>query len=182
MVEARCGVAGCPGSVEQALRLRDTLQLTDDQVAQLQALRQEAVADRQAAMEHLIDARSRFRAGQTTWEEFSDELESRQQEAQSMVDERQEQLSGILTEDQGEQLAGARWQTVWRGRGGWAGCGDWGSCGGAWGGARGCRGHGCFGHGHGFGPGGPWGGARGWMPPGAGRGFRRAPFRGRRPW
>ena len=53
-----------PGaSVEQALRLRDTLQLTDDQVAQLQTLRQEAVADRQAAMGNIIDAAPDFGPG-----------------------------------------------------------------------------------------------------------------------
>jgi hypothetical protein len=169
----RRGARGrAPGaSVEQALRLRDTLQLTDDQVAQLQALRQEAVADRQAAMEHFIDVRSRFRAGDMTSDELQEELASRREDARSRADGREERFSGTLTEGQLDQLATAHRRTFRMGRrGGWPG------------GGRGFRDWGPAGPGQGYGPGRGWRGSRRWMGPGAGRGFRRGPFRGRRPW
>ncbi len=158
---------GADGSVEQALRLRDTLQLTDDQVAQLQALRQEAVADRQAAMDNRIDAQSRFRAGDLTRDEFREEAAARHEEARSGAEARQERFSGILTEEQGEQLATARRRAFRMGRhGGRPGGGE----------GRGYRGWGPAGPGRGYGPGRGWRGSDRWMGPGG------PPFRGRRPW
>jgi hypothetical protein len=157
---------GADGSVEHALRLRDTLQLTDDQVAQLQSLRQEAVAERQAASSHLIEARSRLRAGEVTREEFQEEVAARREEARSSAEAREERFSGILSEDQGEQLATAR-RRAFRtgGRGGRPG-----------GRGHGYRGWGPAGPERGYGPGRGWRGSERWMGPG------RPPFRARRPW
>lgn len=162
------GPRDADGSVERALRLRDTLQLTDDQVAQLQALRQEAVADRQAEMGRFIDARSRFGAGELTRDEFRAELDSRREEVRSRSDEREERFSAILTEEQREQLTAAR-RRAFRmgGRGAWPGEG------------RGFRDWGPPGPRRGYGPGRGWGR---WMGPGADPGFRRGPFPERRPW
>jgi hypothetical protein len=124
-------------------------------------------------MEHLIDVRSRFRAGEMTREELQEELGSRREDARSRADGREERFSGILTEEQGNRLATARRRALRMGGGGHRG----------WpGGGRGFRGRGQAGPGRGFGPGRGWGGSRRWMQPGAGRRFRRAPLRGRRPW
>ncbi len=111
---ARDGMRGAMSAnrVENALRMRDRLELTDDQVAQLDALRRSQLAERQATMSAMAELQSQFRAGQMSREEFRDAMRDRRDSAQASGDD---PLSGILNDDQLAQLG--RGHRSFRGRG-----------------------------------------------------------------
>ncbi len=108
------------GRIESALRMRERLALTEDQVAQLDALRRARVAERQTAASELAELQSQFRAGQLSGDEFRDAVRQRREAAPAAQDD---PLSEMLTEDQVSQLdragrrGGMRGMRGFRGRG-----------------------------------------------------------------
>jgi len=112
-------------SAETVLRLREKLELTEEQVAQLDALRREALATRQAHMAQMMELRSRQLAGELSPEEWRAEITKQRDEARERMGTRDDRVAGVLTEAQRERLTDLRRQE-WRQQG-WMGRGErWG--------------------------------------------------------
>jgi Spy/CpxP family protein refolding chaperone len=88
------------GNVEGILRDKEELKLTDQQVAQLETIRKEEVARRQAESRDQIDLESRFQAGLVDHDAWRDEMEKRSIAARSVRD----RIEKILTVEQRDQL------------------------------------------------------------------------------
>ena len=86
--------------VEAALRHREQLKLTEKQVTDLTALRQDAVKARQQEMIAMTELSSRFRAGELSQEEFRAQMRSRHQAAAPATGQRSDRLNGVLDETQ----------------------------------------------------------------------------------
>ncbi len=93
------------GCVENALRSRETLALTEEQTAQLETLRTSCIERQHSRLGEVMELRSRVQAGQITPEEFRDARQSRQETAQAARDQTRTRLEAILTEEQMSQLA-----------------------------------------------------------------------------
>lgn len=93
------------GCAENALRSSDTLALTEEQTAQLEALRTSCIERQQSHSSEAMELRSRLQAGQITPEEFREARQSRQETAQAARDQTRTRLEAILTEEQMSQLA-----------------------------------------------------------------------------
>src|SRR5262245_557608 len=92
------------GSVENILRRKDDLKLTDQQIAQIEALRKEEVARRQDEARELIELQSRAAAGLMDRTEFRDAME-KQDDAQRLAARNvRNRLEKILTNEQLEQI------------------------------------------------------------------------------
>jgi Spy/CpxP family protein refolding chaperone len=92
------------GSVENILRRKDDLKLTDQQVGQIEVLRKEEVARRQEEARELIDLQSRAAAGLLDRTEFRDAME-KQDDAQRIAARNvRNRLERILTDEQLEQI------------------------------------------------------------------------------
>ncbi|MEK7380748.1 MAG: Spy/CpxP family protein refolding chaperone [Gemmatimonadota bacterium] len=89
---------------ETAMRLRERLQLTDDQVAKLRAFREEDVAARRDIMNAQLELRSRFRAGEITPEAFREEVRAQREAIRLRNTERGDRVGGVLTDAQRGQL------------------------------------------------------------------------------
>jgi Spy/CpxP family protein refolding chaperone len=90
--------------VEMILRLRDDLALTEGQVQQLDAMRQELVERRTAARSEVEELQSQARAGALTREELREQMQARRDAAVGGLDEQRERIEGVLTEAQRAQL------------------------------------------------------------------------------
>ncbi len=119
-----------PG-VELVLRQRERLELTEDQVRQLDQIRQEVVARRTAHQTELAGLRSEVRAGQTVAAELRERVQAQRQAAQESRTQERERVEAILTDAQKQQLqtwgAAARGfaagrRTAVRGAPGWGPC------------------------------------------------------------
>ena len=93
--------------VETALRMREDLKLSGAQVAQLESLRKEIVAQRQKEAVEMIDLRSRIAAGNVPGDEMRKQFEGRREQLEKTATARREQFERILTEEQRAQLARA---------------------------------------------------------------------------
>jgi len=167
-------------SAETVLRLRQELELSGEQVSQLDAVRREALATRQAHMAQMMELRSRQLAGELSLEDWRTEMTKSREDVHERLGAQDGRVAGILTEAQRTQLTELRWQA--RRQQGWMGRG------GRRGGGFGPNMRGPAGPGWGYGPGagprwermprgrmapgmGPWGGRRGgwgmrpWGPP-----------------
>lgn len=92
------------GSVENILRRKDDLKLTDQQIAQIEVLRKEEVARRQDEARELIELQSRAAAGLMDRTEFRDAME-KQDDAQRIAARNvRNRLERILTDEQLEQV------------------------------------------------------------------------------
>ena len=92
------------GSIENILRRKDELKLSDQQTAQLETIRREAVARRQAEARTLIDLDSRQAAGLLERSEYRDELDRIDVERRTADRTVRNRLEQILTEEQRSQL------------------------------------------------------------------------------
>ncbi len=90
------------GCVENALRQRERLELTDEQVAQLNALRTPCIERRQAESSEVIQLRSDLEAREITREQFRDAMQARRDTTAASIT--RAQLVKILSEDQLTQL------------------------------------------------------------------------------
>lgn len=101
---------GAPGDslrgpgVEMILRERTQLELTDDQVEQLQALREETVQRRTAHRAQMEELRSQVRAGDITMEQLRDVAEARRTAAAEVRRQQRERIDEILTDAQEQKL------------------------------------------------------------------------------
>jgi hypothetical protein len=107
---AQRGQAAGPrgAGVEMILRQRETLELTDDQVKQLDQIRQEAVERRTAHQAEMSEMRSRVRAGTATPEELRTQMEARRTIAETMQQAQRERVESVLSDAQKEKLQ--QWQ------------------------------------------------------------------------
>ena len=104
------------GCVENELRQRERLELTDQQVAQLNALRTSCIARRQAESSAMMKLRSDFAAGEITREQFRDAMPARRDTTAASA--RRAQLAEILSQDQLAQVNRAQRGSARAGRGG----------------------------------------------------------------
>lgn len=94
-------------SPEIALRLRERLHLTEDQVAQLQARRQDLIELRSQQRHELAELRSKFRSGDLTREQLREQMTAQRERARALASDRAG-MGDVLTEAQREQLGTIR--------------------------------------------------------------------------
>ncbi len=92
------------GSVESIMRLRESLELSEDQVSQLDAIRRENVQQRTAEMARTTEVQSRYAAGLIQRSDVMAAMEERQEAARGRDGQQRERLQSILTEGQQESL------------------------------------------------------------------------------
>ncbi len=91
-------------AIESIMSMRDRLELTDEQLSELETLRIESVDRRNADMATMSEMRSRLRAGQIRRSEMMAFMEERSDGFEGVADERRQRLEGVLTEAQRETL------------------------------------------------------------------------------
>lgn len=89
---------------EMILRLREELSLTDAQVARLETLRQEAVAQRRERMAEMLEQRSQMQAGRVTREQVQERMRARMEERQA-APAAGDRVRAVLTDQQRVRLA-----------------------------------------------------------------------------
>lgn len=90
--------------VESIMRARERLELTEDQLESLDALRREAVQERAAEMAELRELRSQLEAGQIQRSELMAFMEERREGRRALAEQRRERIEAVLTGDQLETL------------------------------------------------------------------------------
>ncbi|MDH5805959.1 MAG: Spy/CpxP family protein refolding chaperone, partial [Gemmatimonadota bacterium] len=106
------------GGIELVLRLRERLELTEEQIAQLEELRQEGVEHRIRRFQETEDIRSKMQAGLLSDDEREVLREERREEMEALREQREahrEAIGVILTEEQKEQLGNLRQRAMRRG-------------------------------------------------------------------
>ena len=96
--------------VENVLRMRERLELTDEQLTQLEELRVAALERRKTRVAEMMDLQSRRRAGDLEREERRDLRTERREGYLEAARQQRERISAILTDDQRERLATFRAQ------------------------------------------------------------------------
>lgn len=107
---ARAGDGPRGAGVEMILRQRERLELTDQQVRQLDGIRREAVQRRTAHQAQMEELRSQVLAGELEPEALRDTVQSRRQAAADVVKQQRERVEAILNDQQKQQLE------EWRGQ------------------------------------------------------------------
>ena len=92
------------GGVESIMRLRESLELTEDQVSQLDAIRREKVQQRTAEMAQTTEVQSQYAAGLIQRSDVMAAMEDRQEAARGREGQQRERLQSILTEEQRASL------------------------------------------------------------------------------
>ncbi len=92
------------GGVESIMRLRERLELSQDQVAQLDAIRRENVQRRTAEMVKMTEVQSQYAAGLIRRSDVMAAMEDREEAARGRDGQQRERLESILTEGQQESL------------------------------------------------------------------------------
>ena len=90
--------------VEAVMQMRERLELTEQQIAELEVIRREMVQERSAQRAELDEMRSRLAAGQIRRSELMAFMEERRDATQDVADERRARIDGVLTEAQLEQV------------------------------------------------------------------------------
>jgi len=91
---------------EALLRLREELGLTEQQVARLEALRQEGVAARRDRMAEMLERRSQLEAGRITREQLREQMQARAAARQGAAGQRpMDRAREVLTDQQRLRLA-----------------------------------------------------------------------------
>ena len=96
--------------VESIMRLSESLELTEDQVGQLDAIRRENVQRRTAEMAQTTEIQSQYAAGLIRRSDVMAATEDRRDAAREQQGQQRERLQSILTEAQQESLNGLRRQ------------------------------------------------------------------------
>lgn len=89
---------------EAALRHRAELQLTGDQVKQLQSMREETIRNRQAQMATRMDLRSQLMAGEITRQEFRTRTTEQINAMETRREQRGDPARALLNDTQREKL------------------------------------------------------------------------------
>jgi hypothetical protein len=90
-------------SVESIMGARERLQLTEEQVQQLDAIRREAVSARNTEMAEIAELRSQLEAGMIRRSQLMALMEDQQVARQARTEERRAGIDAILNEAQREQ-------------------------------------------------------------------------------
>jgi len=90
--------------VERLMQAREELALTEDQVARLDAIRRETVAQRSAETAEMAELRSQLAAGQIQRSQVIAAQEDRAAAAEGRLEERQARIDAVLTEVQRTQV------------------------------------------------------------------------------
>jgi hypothetical protein len=116
MAQPRGGVVFAPGHpftfrmspaldmAERALHEREDLELTDDQVSRLDALRQEELERLATSEREMRDWTSRMRAGMLDEDSLRARMRQHRDAAEDAEDQARDRLEDILTEDQRDEL------------------------------------------------------------------------------
>jgi hypothetical protein len=102
-------------SVEVILRNREELELTEQQVQQLDAIRREMVQERTEEMAEMSELRSQLASGLVRESQLMAAREERQEGAQARLEQRRERIDAALTEAQRDEVSTLRRQAA-RGR------------------------------------------------------------------
>ena len=94
--------------VEGIMRMRDRLELTDEQLGQLDAIRAENVQRRTAEMVEMTEVQSRYAAGQIERSDVMAAMEGRRDAMRGTSDADRNRIEAILTEAQLENLGELR--------------------------------------------------------------------------
>ena len=92
------------GGVESIMRLRERLELTEDQVDQLDAIRRENVQRRTAEMVAMTEVQSQYAAGLIRRSDVMAAMEEREEAKRGRDGQQRDRLESILTEGQQESL------------------------------------------------------------------------------
>ena len=103
--------------VENLLRIRERLELSDEQIAQLQEIRGSALEQRKARAVELLDVQSRWGAGELERDEWRELMAERRETNREQSAQHREQISAILTDEQRERVASLRPQRAGSRRG-----------------------------------------------------------------
>jgi Spy/CpxP family protein refolding chaperone len=98
------------GIVESIMRLRESVELTEDQIGQLDAIRREDVQRRTSAMVQATEVQSQYAAGLIRRSDVMAAMEDRADAASGLEGQQRERLQSILTEEQQESLSRLRRQ------------------------------------------------------------------------
>lgn len=90
--------------VESIMSMRERLELTDDQIAQLDVIRAEDVAERNALQADVGEMRSRLRAGEIRRSEMMAFMEDRRDGREGVAEARRARVDGILQPEQRASL------------------------------------------------------------------------------
>ena len=107
--------------VENVLRMRERLELTDEQLTQLEELRVAALERRKTRMVEMMDLQSRRRAGDLEREEWRDVMAERRETNRTQGARQREQITAILTDEQRDRITSLRQQRAGTRRGARAG-------------------------------------------------------------
>lgn len=88
------------GGPEMVLSLRDQLNLTQDQIAELNELREQMVGIRTSHRSAMTSLRSRFQAGEIDREEMTTSMEAIRSGGPQVHEEMQSRIASILDEEQ----------------------------------------------------------------------------------
>jgi hypothetical protein len=91
-------------SAEAIMGARERLELTEQQVQQLDAIRREAVARRTAEMAEIAELRSQLQAGQIRQSDLMAVMEDQRDAREARTEERRASIDAILTEAQRESV------------------------------------------------------------------------------
>ena len=87
-------------AAERILAVREHLQLRDDQLQELEQMRQEAVGRRVAALGEMEELRSRVRAGDLARDELRALMQASREAAREVREQHRERMEGLLDEEQ----------------------------------------------------------------------------------
>lgn len=90
--------------VEAIMRARERLELTDQQVQQLDAIRRDAVSQRTAEQAQIAELRSQLAAGQIRRSDLMAAMEDQQDAREGRAEQRQARIDAVLTETQRESV------------------------------------------------------------------------------
>lgn len=107
---------GVPASAEMILGLRQRLNLTQDQVNQLETLRKQQLAQRETLLRERMDLMSQFRAGDLNRDTLRQRLMARRDAQRQTIQKDRDRIGQILQPQQRDQLMQLRRQAM-RGRG-----------------------------------------------------------------
>jgi hypothetical protein len=91
-------------SVESIMGARERLELTDQQVQQLDAIRRDAVAERNAERAQIAELQSQLQAGQIRRSQLMAAMEDQRDARQASAAQRRASLESVLTEAQRESV------------------------------------------------------------------------------
>ena len=95
---------GARGGVEMVMRMRDRLELTDEQIQRLDQIRSEVVQRRNAHRQEMDELRSRVMAGEMEADELREVARARREASEEIRTQTRERVEAVLTDAQRETL------------------------------------------------------------------------------